>query len=164
MARLERGEDLVASVEALAREQKVRSAWVRGHGLLEWVELGRHDQGRLAPERSERFLSPCELLGMEGTLSALGGAYRARLHGTLSRRTDNGVQVLGGEIRAGRVFDVEVMLEVLEDVRLERVEDEDAGLALWRGAPIAGVAAAGAAGRPRPGGGCDSGAVGRGCR
>ena len=131
--RLERGEDLVAELESLAEREGIEAAWVRGIGSLAWAELDRHDQARRVAEPPQRFEMPCDILTLEGNLSILGGAPRAQLYATLARRTDNGVDVLGGRLRAGEVFACELVLEVFEDLRLSRARDEKTGLALWTG-------------------------------
>lgn len=139
VVRVERGEDVVSSIEALAREQQIRAAWVRGLGSLAWVELDRHDQDRRAPEPPQRFETPCDILALEGNVSMSGTTPRALLHVTLARRTDNGVDVIGGRMRAGEAFACELTIEVFEDLTLARTRDEDTGLSSWtdRSAPRA---------------------------
>ncbi len=131
VVRVDRGEELVRSLEALARDQGIRAAWVRGIGSLAWAELDRHDQDRLAPEPPQRFETPCELLGLEGNLSLSGTTPRAHLHVTLARRTDNGVDVIGGRLRAAEAFACELALECFDDLALARAHDDDTGLSLW---------------------------------
>lgn len=146
VTRLERGEELVATLESLAAEKQVKSAWVRGIGTLEWAELTRHDQQLGRPEPPQHFEGGLETLSLEGSVSMDQKAPRARLHATLSRRTDNGVALLGGQLKAARVYDFELVLEVFEDLRLERAEDEETGLGLWMGVARPGVEAR----RPAP--------------
>jgi predicted DNA-binding protein with PD1-like motif len=133
LCRLGRGEDLVESLLALATADNARAAWVRGVGTLEWAELGRYDQVRRTAEAPQRFATPCELLSLDGHLALTDGTLTAQLHATLSRRTDNGVEVLGGELLRAGVFDCQVVVEILEDVRLERWPDEETGLRTWAG-------------------------------
>ncbi len=137
LVRLDQGEELLASLSKLAEEEGVSAAWVRGVGTLEWVELDRHDQGLRRAEPPQRFSAPCEILSLEGSLS--GGD--PVLHATLSRRTDNGVEVLGGRLTAARVFSVELHLECFDDVSLTREKDRATGLWLWQGEARSGAAA-----------------------
>jgi hypothetical protein len=141
LVRLERGEELLASLAALAKEEKIRSAWIRGVGALEWVELDRHDQARRAPEPPQRFDTPCDVLTLEGHVATEDGEPTPVLFATLSRRTDNGVDVLGGRVVRAGVFAVELALEVFGDVRLERTADARTGLSLWAGPSRQGVKA-----------------------
>lgn len=131
LVRLDRGEELIERIEALARRESIEAAWVRGFGTLEWVELDRHDQARRAPEPPTRYEMPCEVLTLEGNLCTVAGAPRALVHASLARRTDNGVEVLGGRVQAARVFAAELWIEVFDDLRLSRSVDAQTGLALW---------------------------------
>ena len=137
LVRLDQGEELLASLSKLAEEEGVSAAWVRGVGTLEWVELDRHDQGLRRAEPPQRFSAPCEILSLEGSLSD----GDPMLHATLSRRTDNGVEVLGGRLTAARVFSVELYLECFDDVSLTREKDRATGLWLWQGEARSGAAA-----------------------
>jgi predicted DNA-binding protein with PD1-like motif len=131
LVRLDRGEELVDRVEALARREGIKAAWIRGLGSLEWVELDRHDQARRTAEPPARFETPCDILTLEGNVAMVAGAPRALLHASLARRTDNGIDVLGGRLRSGRVFAVELWIEVFDDLQLARAQDAATGLALW---------------------------------
>jgi predicted DNA-binding protein with PD1-like motif len=133
VVRLERGEDLVRAIETLAQREGVRAGWVRGVGSLSWVELDRHDQTRRGPEPPQRFDIPCDILTLEGSLAMTGDAIRATLFATLARRTDNGVDVLGGRVRAGLVFHAELVIEAFDDLVLSRQHDDRTGLTLWVG-------------------------------
>lgn len=133
VARAERGEEVVATIEALARREGIRAAWVRGAGSVAWVELDRHDQARRIPEPPQRFDTPCEILSLQGSIAMSGGVPRAFLYAAISRRTDNGIDVLGGRLRAGEAFAVELVIECFDDLELSRARDEDTGLALFSG-------------------------------
>lgn len=133
VVRLERGEDLVKGIETIAQREGVRAGWVRGVGSLSWVELDRHDQSRRGAEPPQRFDIPCDVLTLEGSIALSGDSARATLYATLSRRTDNGVDLIGGRVRAGQVFHAELVIESFEDLVLSRQPDERTGLALWVG-------------------------------
>lgn len=133
VVRLDRGEELVETLEGLARREDFGAAWVRGIGSLAWVELDRHDQARKKPEPPQRFDTACELLTLEGSLARTGDAPRALLHATIARRTDNGVDVIGGRMRAAGVFAVELVIEHFADLALSRTPDDATGLALFAG-------------------------------
>src|SRR5690606_26366301 len=133
IVRLDRGEELCASLEALAKREGISAAWVRGIGSLEWIELDRHDQARRKAEPPQRFETPADLLSLEGNLAMQDGAPRARLHATLARRTDNGVDVIGGRVREGGVFSCELVIEHFADLVLARAHDTGTGLDLFEG-------------------------------
>lgn len=133
IVRLDRGEELCASLEALAKREGISAAWVRGIGSLAWVELDRHDQARQKAEPPQRFETPADILSLEGNLAMQDGAPRALLHATLARRTDNGVDVIGGRVRAGGVFSCELVVEHFADLVLARARDGATGLDLFEG-------------------------------
>src|SRR5690606_34233829 len=86
-----------------------------------------------APEQPQRFDGPCEVLSLSGHVSLEDGVATPAVYATLSRRTDNGIDLLGGRVVRAGVFGVEVSLDVLEDVTLERVREEATGLSTWAG-------------------------------
>ena len=133
IVRLDRGEELCASLEALAKREGISAAWVRGIGSLAWVELDRHDQARRKAEPPQRFETPSEVLSLEGNLAMQDGAPRALLHATLARRTDNGVDVIGGRVREAGVFSCELVIEHFADLVLARARDAATGLDLFEG-------------------------------
>lgn len=133
IVRLDRGEELCASLEALAKREGISAAWVRGIGSLAWVELDRHDQARKKAEPPQRFETPSDILSLEGNLALQDGAPRALLHATIARRTDNGVDVIGGRVREGGVFSCELVVEHFADLVLARAHDGATGLDLFEG-------------------------------
>lgn len=133
VGRLERGEWLMESLLALAREKNVTSGWVSGLGALEWVELCEYDQEGQGYQAARRFDTSCEILSLVGNLSFRDGEPFAHVHVTVSRDTDNGVEVLGGHLVDARVFACELRVECWDDLILGREEDAKTGLALWSG-------------------------------
>lgn len=142
IVRLDPGEELVGSLEGLARREGIAAAWVRGFGSLAWVELDRHDQLRQRAEPPQRFDVPSELLTLEGNVAMSEGSPRALLHATLARRTDNGVDVIGGRVRAAGVFACELVLECFADLTLSRAPEASTGLARLGGGAEVQVASA----------------------
>jgi len=144
VVRVERGEDLRGALEKLATDEAIEAGVVRGIGAFEAVALAEYDQvGR--EYRPARPIGRCEVLALEGNLSIADGGATVRLHATVSRETDAGLQVLGGHVEAATAFSLELVVEVFEDLRLTREADPATGLALWVGetreVPAAPVAA-----------------------
>ncbi|MBZ0121839.1 MAG: DNA-binding protein, partial [Sandaracinaceae bacterium] len=96
IARLEPGEELVQSVAELARHERVRAGWLRAMGHLAWAELALHDPRRAERGRAQRFDGPFDLVSLDANVSVEGNEVVVRAQGALARRTDNGVEVLGG--------------------------------------------------------------------
>lgn len=132
LVRFDRGEELVRTLESLAATEDVGAAWVRGAGTLTSVELDRHDQARRRPGAPEHVEGSLELLSLTGNVAREGGARVVTLYASVARRTERGVEVLGGRLRSARVFHAELLLECFDDVSLERVPDDATGLSLFR--------------------------------
>ncbi len=143
---LKSGEDVVQSVKKLAETERFRAAWVRGTGLLEWASMTDWDPRRGALRPPRHVEGPLALLALEGNVSIRLGEPYVELRAALSREGDTGLVAAGGQLVVASALNVELLLDVLEDVRLERDEALDTGLAVFRGEHSRGVLAR------RPGG------------
>lgn len=116
--RLEPGDDLRRRLEALTLERGWPAAFViAGIGSLRITAL------RLAEATEPLQLeAPAEILSLCGSLSPAG----AHLHMSIA---DAQGRVLGGHVAAGCEVrtTVELLVEVLEDLRFERVADAHTG-------------------------------------
>lgn len=141
VVRLEPGEDLVASLTRFAQADLYRAGWVRGRGLLEWAELASWDGEDRAFRSAKRIEGPLTI-AFEGTLAMRLGEPTFELDGVVSREREGIPHALGGRITQASTLSIECVIEVFEDVRLERQEDSTLGLPVWRtGERIPGVAA-----------------------
>jgi uncharacterized protein len=131
VGRLERGDDILRSFADLAERHGVTTGWVSGLGAFEWLELVEYDQVAQRYKSPKRFDTPMEILSLTGNISLKDGAPFVHIHTCVSRETDNGVQVVGGHLIAGRVFACEFSVECHDDLELERSADARTGLALW---------------------------------
>jgi predicted DNA-binding protein with PD1-like motif len=69
VGRLERGEDLVGSLRALAERERVKAAWVSATGLVEWAEVTDWDADREAFRAPRRIEGPLTILSLSGNVS-----------------------------------------------------------------------------------------------
>jgi predicted DNA-binding protein with PD1-like motif len=145
VARIDRGEDVIASLKKLCQSERIRAGWLRATGHLEWAELVHWDPEREAETRPRRIGGPLLALALEGNVSTRLGEPDVVLRGSLSRETDAGVAVVGGQLASASALALEVMIEALEDARLDRDEDPPTGLSLWKGERTPGVIARGRA-------------------
>lgn len=143
VARVDRGEDVALSLKKLCQSERIRAGWIRATGHLEWAELVHWDPEREAETRPRRIQGPLLALSLEGNVSMRMGEPDVVLRGALSRETDAGVSVIGGQLVAASALALELVLEAFEDVRLDRDEDLPTGLALWKGERTPGVIARG---------------------
>ncbi len=132
VGRLERGADIIEGLRAVCGTREVRCGTVSAVGALESVELIHYDPKRKRYRPPRLLKGPLEILSLQGNLSENEGDLHAHLHVTLSREGDNGIEVMGGHLAAGKVFACEFCITALDDVLLRRGEDRFTGLRLWQ--------------------------------
>ena len=141
VGRIERGEDVLATLKRFAMSERIRAAWVRMTGIVEWVEVTEWDSSREVLRAPRRVEGPLTLLAGEGNISFRLGEPFVEVRASFSRETDMGTQTVGGQLVVVSALNVEFMLEVFEDVRLDRDEERETGLSVWKGEKTAGVIA-----------------------
>lgn len=144
VGRLDRGADLLEQLAEVCRAHGVRAGEIRAVGALEEVVVGEWDQRARALKPPRRFAAPFEIVTLSGTVGDREGRPSVQAWVSLSRERDNGVELLGGRLVAGRVFACEFVLDAFDDLRLGRALDPSTGLTLWEpsAAPPADAAAA----------------------
>jgi predicted DNA-binding protein with PD1-like motif len=132
VGRLDRGQDLHTSILELCREHDVKTAALRALGSFETVELAEYDQAARKWKPSRKLEGGMELLALEGNVSDKGGELALHAHVTVMRDRDSGIEILGGHLVAARIFALELVLDVMDDVILHRAPDPETGLVLWK--------------------------------
>ena len=135
LLRLERGEELCASLLELARREKISLAKVEGLGASDHCVVGlyRLDEQRFSPVTLER---PLEICTVTGSLTRKNGEPYLHLHGVLADETG---ACWGGHLKEARISaTAELFLELLPGT-VERVHDEKTGLELWELDPEGGM-------------------------
>lgn len=112
--RLEDGAILPGAVEAGARNLALDFCDIDGFGELAWIELQT-----AGAEVLRRFEGPLDLLTLRGRLRRVGEVVLADFACTVSRTTDNGIQLLGGKLIGARARFVELRL-----IALSTAEDQ----------------------------------------
>ncbi len=129
---LQRGQDLVTAIENLCRARNVRTAELRGLGSLERVEFAEYDQAQRKWKPARCYDGGFEILNLTGNVSERDGRIAVHTHATVMRDRDTGIEVLGGHVVSARIFALEFVLEVFDDLLLRRGVDPATGLTLWR--------------------------------
>jgi len=139
VGRLQKGDDLFASLTDVCRRSNVRTAELRALGSFESAEVAEYDQVRKVWKAGRTFVaSGMELLNLTGNVSERDGALALHAHVTLMRDRDNGVEIIGGHLVSAKVFALEFVIEAFDDLILRRAVDDATGLTLWREAiPLA---------------------------
>jgi predicted DNA-binding protein with PD1-like motif len=141
VGRLDRGADLLPQLVAICRAHAVRAGELRAVGALEDVVVGEWDQQARAARPPRHFAAQFEILTLTATIGERDGAPSLSPFVSLSRARDNGIELIGGRLVAGRVFACEFVIDAFDDVALPATLDAATGLHLWAPArpPIAAV-------------------------
>ena len=131
LVRLGRGEALHESLVTIARAQNLKAATVTGHGVLQSVTLDSYDPRTRSWGERRTFAGSIELLSLSGHVTHERHDPELFLHATVSRETDNGLEVLGGRLLDAQIVAVELTMIVHEDVMIERVPDPSTGIDSW---------------------------------
>lgn len=106
--RLETGAALPAAVTKLASDKSISFCDFTGFGQLEWVSLAKD-----ITDDPIYLKGPFHLLNLRGRLRMGGDTALVDMVCTLSRQTDNGIQVLGGQIVEAQVRFLELTITPL---------------------------------------------------
>ncbi len=96
--RFEAGAIVPAIVEEAVSECSFSFCDVTGFGRLKWMELAGASKGETI-----RFEGPLQLIDLKGRLRCAGGVILSDFVCTVSRHTDNGIQILGGELKQAEI-------------------------------------------------------------
>jgi predicted DNA-binding protein with PD1-like motif len=144
VGRLERGESVLDALAELAVKREFTSAWFQAMGPLESAELAVYD-AETQKHSLPRRVGASTAVQITGNLSRLGALPFAHAHAlVVPARGEDGMHAgepMAGELRAASSLAVEFVIEVFEDVVLDRMPDDATGLPLWRGRATAAVAA-----------------------
>jgi predicted DNA-binding protein with PD1-like motif len=128
MQRLRKGEDLVAELTRVCRENGVTRGSVQVIGAMEQARLGYYHQDARKYE-THAIDKHVEILSGIGNVSLLDGEVFVHLHLTLS---DDACQCMGGHAMEGNIiFAAEAIVTEIPGNALNRVYDEPTGLKLW---------------------------------
>lgn len=133
MGRLEKGADIISSLEAFCAERQIKAAWINLLGALDKATISYYDQEK--HQYFHRELSgEYEIISCSGNISLKDGKPFAHLHIVLSG-TD--YQAIGGHLwpNTVSVFAAEFAIFKLDGEAgtedLARCPDVETGLALW---------------------------------
>ena len=118
--RLEAGYELLDAVRDAFGRMSISFCDVIGFGELKWVELQVGDQGE-----GQVFEGPLQLIDFKGRLRQVADVMLDEYVCTVSRLTDNGVQVLGGKLKEAEIEYVELTFVPVDtvEVSIPAVED-----------------------------------------
>lgn len=127
MGRIEQGEDLVETLTDLCRDHDVHAGQIQAIGSLSRAEVARFSPAESTYETVFDAEGDFELISLSGNVSQLGDQIVLRLEVLLSAMGPAGPQVLSGQLRSAKAISCEFVLEVFEDLAVERRLDPDSG-------------------------------------
>jgi predicted DNA-binding protein with PD1-like motif len=127
LLRLERGEEIVSTLQNFAGERRIPNAMLLGIGAIENPELGAYHLDTRKYSR-ERFPGSFELVNLTGNLGYADGSPILHAHVTL---TDHDFNAFGGHLFEAKVYaTVEIALWPGQNLLQRKMVDE-IGLKLW---------------------------------
>jgi predicted DNA-binding protein with PD1-like motif len=128
--RLNSGDALPDALVARLREAGVATGTLRGHGVLEHVELRTFQPQTRTFSATRAISGAVHAITIDGTIGLSEGTPQVVLRAVLSRETDAGVETLSGVVASARVVALEVIVTSAQDLALPLVHDGRAGIAL----------------------------------
>ena len=127
--RLDRGEEVIASLTAFCREENVRLGSVEGLGASDHTVIGLYDVGGRVYHKSV-FDEPMEITSLLGNISTKDGETYLHLHISLGRADSS---VIGGHLNECRISATcELFVRPLDGTVERRLDEEETGLNLFR--------------------------------
>lgn len=126
IVRLDKGEQLVASLTELVKKENIKGAWISGMGGALEAEIGFYQLE--AKEYQWRKLDQLlEITSLQGNISWIDSEPMLHIHGTFS---DENMQAFGGHVKELTVGGTcELLLHTVQ-TELTRSHDDEIGLKL----------------------------------
>lgn len=126
--RIDRGEEIVAVIEAYVRKQGIEAGSLSGIGAVDGAVLLMYRLEEKSYDRTE-VAGPHELVSLLGNVSVRDGKSWPHMHAVLS---DGSGVCRGGHLEHATVgVTCEVIIDA-SDATIERGVDEETGLKLWK--------------------------------
>ena len=128
VGRLDEGDDCVEALSDFCKEHDIDAAEVRAVGRLDAIEVVRYqadaEEYRPVFEGEGDF----DLLNLSGNVSRLGDEIVLRLEVMISAQGPVAPQVITGQLRSARAVEFEFVMDVFEDLELQRKLDRQTGV------------------------------------
>jgi predicted DNA-binding protein with PD1-like motif len=120
LVRLGDGASIHEVLATLATEHAISAGQISATGIVEDVALATIDPVRRSLGDPRGLRGAMELLSLRGSLAREADTPVAQLFATLSRATDNGIELLGGRVAAARAIAVELVIDCLDELETVR--------------------------------------------
>ena len=127
--RLDRGEEVLSSMETFCRAEGVRLGSVEGLGAADHAVIGLYDVSERVYHKST-FDEPMEITSLVGNISTKDGEIYLHVHINLGRADSS---VIGGHLNECRISATcELFVRPLTGTVERRLDEEETGLNLYR--------------------------------
>ena len=127
--RLERGEEIIASLSDLCRKEDLKLAAVEGLGAADYAVIGLYDVGGRVYHKTELH-GPMEITSLTGSISRKDGEPYLHLHINLCNQD---MHVLGGHLNECRISaTAEIFLREIPGEVGRQLDEKVTGLNLFR--------------------------------
>lgn len=145
VARLDYGDQLPDTLIAICEQNRVHAGRIHVQGTLREVELQLFDADQRAYRPTFVSEGPVELIHLTGMVSTLGGQTIINAHAIVAYLTHGQSGMAAGTLSNAAVHAAECVIEVFDDLRLERSLDKDAGIPVIKGFTTVAPRSSGAA-------------------
>ncbi|GAB6159094.1 hypothetical protein JCM39194_22940 [Desulfotomaculum varum] len=128
VVRLDKGEEILTSLQTLCRQEGIRLGTVTGIGAVNKAVVGLFATSGKTYHPQE-FTGDMEIAGLQGNISEMNGQVYLHLHVTL---TDASYHAFGGHLTSATVSaTAEIIIDAI-DGSLDRAFSEEIGLNLFK--------------------------------
>lgn len=127
VARIDRGEEIIAQVRAIAAAEKIGLASVRALGATDSFTVGVYDT-KAKEYHANEFSGAFEIVSLTGTVNTMNGEFYCHLH--MSAGNERG-EVFGGHLNRARISATCEMVINIIDGAVDRRFDDEIGLNLF---------------------------------
>ena len=125
--RLDKGDEVVEQIMALAKRENIRLASVTGIGATDDLTIGVFDTAQ-STYRNYTFTGTHEITGLTGSINTMGGEAYSHLHITCA---GDGGSVVGGHLfRCMICLTAEIVVQII-DGAVDRKRNEVLGINTW---------------------------------
>lgn len=128
IVRMDRGEEILEQVKALAEQEHIRLATVQALGAISDFTVGVFNTDTKT-YGANHFSGPYEIVSLNGTIDSMDGKFYAHLH--MSAGNDQG-QVFGGHLNRAVISAVCEMVVTVIDGQIDRKFHPEVGLNLFQ--------------------------------
>ncbi len=128
LVRLDPGDEVVASLEAVAQKENIELAMVQGLGALNRVVMGVYDI--VAQEfKATTLEGALEMISVTGTLDTMGAEHYSHFH--IAVGDENG-RAYGGHLKEAVISATGEIIVTKLPGKIDRVKSEVTGLNIWK--------------------------------